>query len=46
MTSRNKLGTVVKVLKKKLEDLAANYPEKKVGLVAFGHNVKICLGAA
>jgi len=46
MSGRGKLVTVVGVLQKKLADLAANHPNKKVGLVTFGVDVAICLGTA
>ena len=46
MSARNKLGTVVGVLQRKLADLEKNNPEKKVGLVTFGVDVAVCLGSA
>lgn len=44
MTGRGKLTTVQKVLTNKLNELAKDHPDKKLGLVLFGEVVSVCTG--
>lgn len=44
MDSRQKLYTVKQVLLARLEDLHKNHPGKKLGLVLFGGDIRVCVG--